>query len=161
MNKKKEVVVSPVEFLDAFLGATGLMAFYFLVLRLGGGSWDYAFTQFKNIWLWILVLDLGFGIQVGLASYLYRQSRILGSAGKITTANMGVSATSMVMCCAHHLADILPIIGISGALVILAEYQVWFIVIGIISNIFGIHYLVKQVTRLSAIALSEEGGEKK
>ena len=49
-----------------------------------------------------------------------------------------ISAASMVACCAHHIVDILPILGLSAAATFLLRYQLSFIMIGVLSNILGI-----------------------
>lgn len=126
------------------LGSAGLLAFYFLVLRLTNPSWDHAIEQFRQLWFWMLLLDFGFGIQIGLYTHLRSLGRD-GSSAKIASTSAGVSAGSMIACCAHHVADVLPIIGLSGIAFFLTEYQVWFIILGIISNAAGIIYISKQI----------------
>lgn len=133
---------------NGILAAAGLLAFYFLVLRLTNPSWDHAIEQFLKLWVWLLLLDLGFGIQVGLYTYL----RDLGrgqAASRIASASAGISGGSMIACCAHHLVDVLPVVGFSGAAIFLADYQVWFIALGIISNTFGIVYMLKHIRTLT------------
>lgn len=133
---------------NGLLGAAGLLAFYFIVLRLTNSSWDHAIEQFGQLWFWMLLLDLGFGIQIGLYTYLRNIDRNENSA-KIASTSAGVSAGSMVACCAHHVSDVLPIIGLSSISIFLTEYQVWFIILGIVSNFLGIGYIAKQIMSVS------------
>jgi hypothetical protein len=50
-------------------------------------------------------------------------------------------------CCAHHLADILPIVGLSGAAVFLNAYKAPLLWLGIVMNVIGIIYLLRQLRR--------------
>ena len=62
-------------------------------------------------------------------------------------ASGGLSVCSMLACCAHHAADILPLLGLTGVAVFLATYQVPFIIIGIFSNIVGITIMLETIQR--------------
>jgi hypothetical protein len=53
----------------------------------------------------------------------------------------------MVACCAHHLADVLPLIGFAGAALFLADYQTLFLLLGLLSNIVGIVYMLGTLHR--------------
>lgn len=124
-----------------FLGAAGLLIFYFMILTLAE-SFSHALGQFSALWYWILALSGGFGIQAGLYSYVrqkLREREIASAKGMATSG--GASALGMVACCAHHLVDALPIFGLSAAFVFLANYQIPFIVIGLASNALGILFL--------------------
>ena len=143
-------------------GGLSLLIFYFLILTLAN-SFSHAIEQLQDLWYWISVLIIGFSIQVGLYSYIRIQFRQRKTkiAGKELAASGGVSTGSMVACCAHHLVDVLPILGLSVVFLFLAEYQVFFILLGIVSNIIGIifmleiikkHSLYKKAGALSRIA---------
>lgn len=54
----------------------------------------------------------------------------------------GVSTLSMIVCCSHHLVEILPVIGLSAASVFLVKYQISFILIGVFSNLIGIQTML-------------------
>ncbi|MFH2014054.1 MAG: hypothetical protein ABIJ17_03745 [Patescibacteria group bacterium] len=64
-------------------------------------------------------------------------------------ASAGISTGSMIACCAHHLIDILPILGLSAMFLFLAEYQVFFILLGIVSNIIGIIFMLEIIKKHS------------
>ncbi len=91
------------------------------------------------MWYWILILVTGFGIQLGLYSYVRFniRTKATGATAEIAAAG-GISTGSMIACCAHHITDVLPIIGLSAAAVFLAKYQLPFILLGIFSNLVGI-----------------------
>ena len=58
-----------------------------------------------------------------------------------------VSAGSMAACCAHHITDVLPLLGLSGLAAFLASYQVLFILIGVLSNVVGITIMLETIQR--------------
>lgn len=57
-------------------------------------------------------------------------------------ASGGTSTLSMVACCAHHLTDVLPLVGLAGAAVVLAQYQGLFLLLGVLSNLVGLVYML-------------------
>ena len=131
-------------------GGLSLLIFYFLILTLAN-SFSHALEQFQVLWYWISALIIGFSIQVGLYSYIrirFRQTNTK-TAGKELAASGGVSTGSMVACCAHHLVDVLPILGLSVVFLFLAEYQVFFILLGIVSNIVGIIFMLEIIKKHS------------
>ena len=115
-----------------------LLVFYFAVLSVANSP-AHAFTQFFEMWHWVLALSFGFGVQAGLYSFIrsgLKAKAMSGATAKVA-ASGGVSTGSMVACCAHHAADVLPIIGLSGAAIFLSQYQLFFILAGVLSNIVG------------------------
>jgi hypothetical protein len=44
----------------------------------------------------------------------------------------------MVACCAHHLADLAPIVGVSGAAAFLTDWRLEFMLAGIAVNAVGV-----------------------
>ncbi|MDO8504208.1 MAG: hypothetical protein Q7S60_06045 [bacterium] len=127
------------------IGSSGLLGFYFLILSLVSG-WSFARIQFFENWYWILGLSSGFGIQIAIFTYLKNQKAKL-SAG-VVTASGGTSALAMVSCCSHYLINILPIIGVSGLAAIIGQYQTEFFIIGAVSNLAGIGYLINKAMKL-------------
>lgn len=69
-------------------------------------------------------------------------------------ASTGVSATSMVACCAHHIADIAPFLGVTALGLFLTKYQSTFLLAGIFSTILGITYMISLVnTKISKLKM--------
>ncbi len=122
------------------VGFIGLLLFYFLILSLLNSP-AHAFTEFESMWYWILLLSLGFGVQVGL--FVYAHSRAVGGVA----ASGGVSGLAMVACCAHHLTDVLPLIGLAAFTVFLVRYQTAFIVLGLASNAVGIAFIMREMKK--------------
>jgi hypothetical protein len=44
----------------------------------------------------------------------------------------------MVACCAHHVADVLPILGLTAAATFLAQYRTAFMLVGLGTTLVGI-----------------------
>lgn len=126
------------------LGALGLIAFYLGIITLAQG-WDHAIEQLADDRSFIAALVAGFGTQVGMFSYLRSVHARAASGG--VAASTGTSATAMLACCAHHLADLLPIVGLSGAAIFLNAYKTPFLWLGIVMNLAGVAYLLRKVLR--------------
>lgn len=122
------------------ISATAILLFlYFSILSIAN-SFRHAVDSFIEMWYWILLLAVGFGVQVGLYFHIRVSfhDRMRKSASTTVATVGGVSTTSMIACCAHHLTDVLPIISLSAAAAFLAEYQLLFIMVGVFSNLVGI-----------------------
>ncbi|MDP2729916.1 MAG: hypothetical protein Q8O55_05490 [Dehalococcoidales bacterium] len=111
-------------------------------------DWSHALQQTADLWYWVLALAGGFGIQAGLFSFIRHSIRKSQTAttGSVA-ASGGVSAGSMAACCAHHLADVLPLLGLSGVAIFLVRYQLFFIIAGVLSNIVGITIMLETIQR--------------
>ncbi len=129
-------------FLWGFCGAVALVAVYVGVLAVAN-SLDHAVDELRRLRYWMVPLIVGFAIQLGLFAYARG-----AAGGQNTTPAHGIVASgsastlSMVACCAHHLTDVLPLIGLAGAAVFLVEYQTLFLLLGLLSNVVGLVYLL-------------------
>jgi hypothetical protein len=146
---KKNFIKRPV--LWGFVAGLSLLTIYFLILTLAN-SFSHSVEQFKEMWYWIFILVVGFGIQAALYTYIrgvlkFRKER--GVATSSVAAAGGISTTSMVACCAHHVTDVLPILGLSAAVVFLNQFQTLFIVVGVLSNLIGITLMLKIIQKHS------------
>jgi hypothetical protein len=129
-------------------GALTLLATYFLTLTLSN-SLLHAFEELKVIGVWIAILAAGFGIQTGLFVYARRSLKVKATtqAAASMAASGGVSATAMVACCMHHLAEFLPILGVSAASLFLIKYQTFFLAVGVASNLVGITVMLRLIQK--------------
>lgn len=137
-----------------FIASLILLGIYFAVLSVAN-SFSHAISQLSQMWYWMLLLVVGFGLQAGLYFYIresIRQKKRENSTTAIATSG-GISAGSMVACCLHHLADVLPLMGLTAAAVFLTRYQLFFIIVGIFSNLIGV------IIMLEIIQRNELGGE--
>ena len=121
-----------------------LLAIYFGVVSLISGM-GFALEQFAKFWYFIVPLALGFGIQVGLYTYLRNLVGQHRASGKVVAVSGTTSTAAMVSCCAHYLTNILPILGATGILAVVAEYQVGLFWVGLAFNAAGILYVASKV----------------
>ncbi len=118
--------------------ATALFLIYFVVVSLTQG-YAHAVDEFLSFAYLMVPLAAGFGLQVSLFTYARHYTTVAaGHASASVGASGGVSAASMVACCAHHLTDVLPLVGVSAAALFLTAYQTLFIAVGLLSNLVGI-----------------------
>jgi cation transport ATPase len=129
-------------FAAALLSVAGLLAFYLGIITLAQG-WGHAVQQLAEDRWFIGAITLGFGGQVGLFVYL-RSLHAHAAAGGVA-ASTGTSTAAMLACCAHHLADVLPIVGLSGAAILLNAYKTPLLWLGIVMNLAGALYLMHKV----------------
>ena len=140
--------------LKGFLAASLLLIFYFAIVTLISG-WDFAQSQFFKYWYFILTLSLGFGIQVALYFYLRDRSR-QHIPKKVLATSGSTSAAAMVSCCSHFLVNILPIVGISGFVTLITQYQIQLFWVGLALNLAGIAYMLNNVYFFSKRNLTNE-----
>jgi len=131
------------------LAASGLLAlFYILVVRLASGSGDHLVDQMRRDWYLLVAIIVGFGIQVALVVELRRRHRLDHAALAAGGTGTGASTVGMVACCAHHLADLLPVLGATGAAAFLLDWRVPFMVAGIAVNALGIAASARRLRRV-------------
>lgn len=123
------------------VGAGLLTLLYFGIVSWAEG-WQHAVELFwQDRWI-VLPIILGFGVQSGL--YIVLKKRLFlpvqstGPSGALTGAGGGMSTVAMVACCAHHITDVLPILGLTAAAAFLAEYRTVFMLVGLSTTLLGI-----------------------
>lgn len=141
---KEKIILKPI--LCGILASGLLLGIYFAVLTLVSG-WNFAQDQFSQFWYFVVSLAIGFGIQIGLYSYLrnlikgmHREGKILGVTGTTSTA-------AMISCCTHYLANLLPVLGTVGIVTFVAQYQVELFWVGLLFNLGGILYIAHKVIK--------------
>ena len=136
-NKKSNAL------LYGLLAGVGLLVFYISVLSIFQ-DFNFAISNFKSLWYWIIPLVAGFGTQIGLYASIRHTAQLTATAA----GTGSVSAGSMIACCSHFLLNIIPIVGFSGIALFLMQYQKWFFTIGIISNAIGIAFLLNHKNKM-------------
>lgn len=126
------------------LAAAALFALYLGIVTVAQG-WEHATGLLAEDLGFVLPIMLGFGTQVGLFSYL-RALRATAASGGMA-ASTGTSTAAMLACCAHHLVDVLPIVGLSGAAIFLGAYKTQLLWLGLAMNLAGVAYLLWQLRR--------------
>lgn len=92
---------------------------------------------------WIVIpIILGFGVQVALYTVLKKRLFVpvanAGPSGALTGMGGATSTMAMIACCAHHVTDVLPILGLTAAATFLANYQTLFMLVGLGTTLVGI-----------------------
>jgi len=128
------------------LAAGGLALFYAAVVG-GVGGLAHLAQQAGSDWPWLVMILAGFGTQVGLYVELRRRRRLHGAVTAAAGTGGGASAVGMVACCAHHVADLAPLVGASGAAVFLTSYRVPIMLAGIGINAVGVLVAARRLRR--------------
>lgn len=134
---KKSIIVG-------FLASLALLLVYFSVLTFVSG-WNFAFSQFLQYWYFIVSLSLGFGIQIAIFTYLKNAVKNVGGSGKVAAVSGVTSTAAMISCCSHYLINLVPIIGITGFVTIVSQYQVQLFYVGLSFNVLGIVYMLNRL----------------
>ena len=140
------------------LAAAGLTAFYVVVVWGASGSAGHLVDQASSDWYFLALIIGGFGVQVGLVSELRRRRRLQRAAAMAGGAGMGASTAGMIACCAHHIADLAPFIGATGAATFLTAYRIPFMVFGIGVNAVGVAVAARRLHQTSAPDPHQGGG---
>lgn len=122
-------------------GAGLLTLLYFGIVSWAEGPQHAVELFWEDRWIVIPIIT-GFGLQAAL--YIILKKRLFvpvannGPSGALTGAGGGMSTVAMVACCAHHVTDVLPILGLTAAAAFLAEYRIPFMLIGLGTTLLGI-----------------------
>ena len=136
-------------------GTIVLPGVYFLVLT-GVSGWEFTLGQFVDFWYFIVSLALGFGIQIGLYTYLRGAIHGQTASGKVVAVSGTTSTAAMISCCTHYLVNILPALGTAGIVTLVAQYQVELFWVGLIANAAGILYIGNKVLKFWAAHARKE-----
>lgn len=125
-----------------------LLAVYVSIVSLVSG-WNFMLTQLQTYWYFVISLAIGFGIQVGLYSYLKNAISRTNMSGRVLAVSGTTSTATMISCCAHYLVNLLPILGAVGIITVISQYQVQLFWVGLIFNLIGIIYMASRVYKFS------------
>ena len=154
MNQSRRFLLPAVAGLAGAMLLTGL---YFAIVSLAESPAHAAQLFWKDRAI-VLPITLGFGVQVALYTVLKKRLFVpvaeTGPSGALTGASGGMSAVAMVACCAHHAADVLPLVGLTAAATLLAEYRIPFMLVGLGTTIAGIAVMLVILFRERRKALS-------
>ena len=128
------------------LASAILLGVYFAILTLVSG-WSFAQSQFAQYWYFIMSLVVGFGIQIALYQYLKGLVYSGQGMGKVVGVSGTTSTAAMISCCAHYLVNLVPVLGVTGIVTFVAQYQVELFWVGILSNIIGIGYMANRIMK--------------
>lgn len=132
--------------LGAGLAGAGLLTLlYFGIVSWAESPQHAAGLFWEDRWI-VIPIILGFGVQAAL--YVILKKRLFvpvtytGASGALTGAGGGMSTVAMVACCAHHVTDVLPILGLTAAATFLADYRIVFMLVGLGTTLLGIVVMV-------------------
>ena len=123
-----------------------LLLVSFTIITLVSG-WNFALDQFSQFWYFVITLAVGFGIQVGLYSYL--KGKVLPAGRQVLAVSGATSTAAMISCCAHYLVNVLPILGAVGIITVISQYQIQLFWVGLAFNFAGIAYMANKVYKFS------------
>ena len=122
-------------------GAVFLTGLYFGIVSIAESPQHAVDLFWEERWI-VIPIILGFGVQMALYTILKKRLFVpisnVGPSGALTGAGGATSTVAMVACCAHHVTDVLPILGLTAAATFLAEYQTAFMLVGLGTTFLGI-----------------------
>lgn len=128
-----------------------MAALYVLVVLGVSRSVEHLGDQLIGDWYLLLPIVVGFGVQVDLLVELRRREQLHRSVMASSAASAGASTVGMVACCAHHLADLLPVAGATAAATFLYDYRLTFMFAGVVSSAFAITVALHRIRKLPSI----------
>ncbi len=130
------------------LGSSILLALFFALLSLISG-WAETLRQFSSYWPYLLTLAIGFGLQISCFVRLRDVTRHQGAGGAVVAVSGGTSTAAMISCCTHYLVNVLPVIGATGFVALVAQYQIELFWVGIAFNLAGLAYIGHKLLQAS------------
>lgn len=128
--------------------SAALLGVYFGALTLISG-WRFTLEQFNEFWFYIVPLAVGFGVQVALYLRLRDVVMLTKEATGVVAASGTTSAAAMISCCAHYLMNVAPVLGATGLVAFVAQFQVELFWVGLLFNLAGIAYVASKLMKAS------------
>lgn len=130
------------------VAASLLLVVYFLLLTLVSG-WEFTLDQFFQYWYFVVALAVGFGAQIAMYLRLRHVTYHGDGSGKVVAVSGGTSTAAMISCCTHYLANVLPILGATGIVALVAQYQTELFWVGLAFNAAGVVYVGRKLLQAS------------
>src|SRR3989304_3305308 len=132
-------------------GAAALLGAYLGIISLAQGV-EHAVAQLASDAPFVGLIAAGFAAQIALFAELRavdppHRHPPPGPPAPTPAAGTGTSAAAMLACCAHHLVDLLPLLGLSAAAVLLNAWRTPLFLVGIGMNVIGIIVMARQLQR--------------
>ena len=124
-----------------------LVGFYVAVLAWSGG-WEHLVDQAGADWRLLTPITFAFGTQVALSVELrhrHHAQHLAATAG----AGTGASAVGMVACCAHHLVDLVPLLGAAGVAGFLFDWRIPLMIGGLAVNLVAVAIAGRRLAHLT------------
>lgn len=127
--------------LAGLAGAVLLTGLYFGIVSLAETPQHAVELFWLDRWI-IFPILIGFGVQTALYTILkwglFMPSAGTGASGPLMGAGGATSTVAMAACCAHHVTDVMPFLGLTAAATFLADYRTAFMLAGLGMNLIGI-----------------------
>lgn len=127
-----------------------MLLLYVGLMWLITGDVMHPYYFFLKKWYFLALMFIGFGVQM----YYFQRIRITVHRNSVAMAgaSVGVSGMAMVACCAHHIVDVLPFVGLIGIAGSITLYQDWFLGFGVVMNVIGLIYMIRRLGRLQRMS---------
>jgi hypothetical protein len=149
--------IRPRSIVAGLVGAIALLGLYLAIISLAQGV-PHAFEQLAADAPFVGLIAAGLGTQVALFVELRAVDRQHRAAAAVTAAGTGTSVAAMLACCAHHVADLLPLVGLSAAAVFLNQYKTPLLLVGLGMNLIGVAVIARQLRLARRACAVVEGG---
>jgi hypothetical protein len=136
----------PRAILIGLTAAAALLGVYLGIITLAQGA-GHALAQLAADAAFIGPIAVGFGLQVAFFAELRAIGRHHGAGVAVTATGTGTSGTAMLACCAHHLVELLPLLGLSAAAALLEAYKTPLFVVGLTMNAVGVAVIGRHLLR--------------
>ena len=140
------LIIEPRSVAAGVLAAVALLGVYLGIISLAQGV-EHAVEQLATDAFFVGLIAVGFGTQIALFAELRTVDRQHRASAAVTAVGTGTSTVAMLACCAHHVVDLLPLLGLSAAAVFLNAYKTPLFVVGIGMNVIGIVVIARQLQR--------------
>ena len=141
-----------VPLLVGLVAAGVLIGIYLGIVTWSSGEFAHARELVWGDRYLVGAIAFGFGLQAALYTHLRLaiHGRLSRSSTATAVGGTGTSTVAMVACCAHHVADALPVLGLSGAAVFLQDNRLAFMAIGLGMNAIGVAFMLRLLLREGA-----------
>jgi len=130
------------------LATAALLALYFGLVSVVSGI-EFTRDQFAQFWPFVIALAVGFGVQVGMYTFLRNAVHGAHASGKVVAVSGTTSGAAMVSCCTHYLVNRLPARGATGLVTLVGQYQVELFWFGLAANAAGILYVGSRLVQFT------------
>lgn len=110
------------------------------IASIAEGSLKGGYSVFLSNGIFVYLVPLAVGVQMGLFRHhrnITAEKKLCGSE-KIGITGSITSSLTMILCCLHHVTDLLPAVGfILAASSFLTQYKDAIIILGLLANLAG------------------------